>query len=83
VLWHIVLLGRRSIIDEELYNSVNKLLPALMIMIDDALPKEMRKVFSDFNFLTLFDAIRPATPVGKRYARMIINRWKKLGVPGE
>jgi hypothetical protein len=54
-----------------------------MIMIDDALPKEMRKEYSDFNFLTLFDAIRPATPVGKRYARMIINRWKKLGAPGE
>jgi hypothetical protein len=69
--------------DNELYNSVEKLLPELMIIIDDALPKDLHKVFAEYNFLTLFDALRPATPVGKMYARRIINRWKKMGVPGE
>jgi hypothetical protein len=74
---------RRSIMDEELYNSVKKLLPELDIIIENALPTDLHKVFAEYNFLTLFEARRPATPGGKMYARRIVNRWKKMGLPGE
>jgi hypothetical protein len=81
MFWHIVLSGRRFIMDKKLYDSVEKLLPELSEMIEQALPEEFHKIFSDYNLLTIFHAIQPTTPGGEMWTRRIVNKWKKLGVP--
>jgi len=69
--------------DQELGNSVDRLLQVLTEMIYQVISVEIPKVFSDFIFLTLFNAIKPSTPSGKKYSRMIVNMWKRLSIPGE
>jgi hypothetical protein len=62
--------------DKTLNNAVEKLIPELSKMIDQALPEDLQRAFSDYTFLTLFHALPPGTPRGIVEAKKIVSRWK-------
>jgi hypothetical protein len=63
---------------EELDKEIDAILPGLDSMLYDALPVELRIVFIEYIFLSLFRANFPKTPLGIQSAVRTVRKVKKM-----
>jgi hypothetical protein len=63
---------------QKLDTDVEKLLPQLNKVLSDALSGDMKKLYVEYTFLTLFDACKPHTELGISEAQKSVSRAKRI-----
>lgn len=63
---------------ENLNKDVDAVLPIMNLILHDALPVELRTMFSEYIFLILYRATNPKTPLGITTAARTVRKMKKL-----